>query len=147
MDINQLNQWLQANLGKSFTEDEKNALIQIAQNEAKNTKLTDVFVQFLRSKGFNDDKIENILDDVMALSGMLLLRYIVDNTTEVERKNFEDAAKLFSPMQQREILSIILEKNMNKSLDDLSDYCYREVVDAYMNDIDIVLDAVKEVKQ
>ncbi|MBN1374370.1 hypothetical protein JW962_03515 [Candidatus Dojkabacteria bacterium] len=143
MDLNDYSSKLQALTGVAMTDEEKESITALAKTVVPMQTDTDRLEILLKEKGLNAEEVEAIIEQAKALLGLWLLRYIFDNTTEDERKNIEIAAESLSPTQTNELMDVLMEKKIGKSMADLSDELWAQVVDAFVEDIETIINDSK----
>jgi hypothetical protein len=142
MDLTQLNAQLRDSLGTDLNEEEQKAFLEIAKQNLQPKLKTDLLVEKMQELGIEDDKrTRDLIKNAQTIANLWLLRHWIDVTTEKERNAVEKSIKALSPMQSAALISQIFEKKTGKTLEKITQDLWHKVVDAYIHDIDLIVEA------
>lgn len=147
MDLNQVNQALQQQIGVAMTEEEQNAFIQVIQQSglAQQQTVTDKLVAKLVEKGVTKELQEEVVKQAMALANLYLMSEVVKKFSDEELVKVSKASLELEPLQASELLSILMEKKTGMNMEAMADAIWEEVVDAFIHDIDMFIEEAKKV--
>lgn len=147
MDLNQVNQALQQQIGVAMTEEEQNAFVQVFQQSglAQQQTVTDKLIAKLVEKGVTKELQEEVVKQAMALANLYLMSEVVKKFTDEELDKVSKAFVELEPLQSAELLSALMEKKTGMNMEDMADAIWEEVVNAFIHDIDMFIEEAKKV--
>ncbi|HOU75637.1 MAG TPA: hypothetical protein PK957_00760 [Candidatus Dojkabacteria bacterium] len=146
MDLNQVNQALQQQIGVAMTEEEQNAFVQVFQQSglAQQQTVTDKLIAKLVEKGVTKELHEEVVKQAMALANLYLMSEVVKKFTDEELDKVSKAFVELEPLQSAELLSALMEKKTGMNMEDMADAIWEEVVNAFIHDIDMFIEEAKK---
>lgn len=141
MDLKQVNQTLQQQIGVQMTNEEQEAFLSVVQQSdlAQQQTVTDMLIAKLVEKGVTKEAQEDIVKQAMALANLLLLNKLIKYFSDEEIAKVNNSAKTLEPLQSAELISVLLEEKTGKNMEETADAIWQEVVDAYIHDIDMFI--------